>query len=552
LAGTPGDGLNNNTSAPSVSRSTFLDVLPASCDVLRDYQREQLTKLAEAIRNGIRRIIVQAPTGAGKTHLIAAICAAAVAMGLRVLVLATRTRLVRQIHERLEQFHVGHGVIAAELRGMLDWFQLVQVAGVDTLHRRCMVDQRMPLPFADVVLFDECHHAAAESRLRLIESYPTALLVGFTATPARKSGRPLSDVFDVLIPGLTIPELIQMRMLVRPRVFCVPIVTQTELDALKTDMEGDYQSGATGKLMSKPKLIGDVRENLLRIAPDKKTLIFAVNKAHGQGLTEELQRVGIAAELLTDQDDEETREAVIERLERGDTTVVVNCFLMAYGVDIPCVECIVLARPTRSVVMYLQMVGRGLRTAPGKESCIVIDHGRVVENLGRPTDEFEWSLEAGGNVNKQATEAQSRKQVDERPRTCGDCSYTWAVSEEGSRCPNCGWTPKPRAKSIAVEAADLVELDSELSTAPSPFSPTVQQFFREALGDYIRSKPDVWTNTPNKARAASWHATRERFEIGADRIPSIYWELGPTEPTAETRGWLKYRRIKFARSRALA
>lgn len=529
---------------------TFLDALPAECHVLRDYQRQQIDDVRRAIHAGFRKILVQAPTGAGKTHKIASIALAAHRANLRVLILATRTRLVRQIHERLEQFGVPHGVIAAALRGMTDNFQTVQIASADTLYRRCIVDEHMILPAADIVIFDEAHLAGADSRLKILEQYPNALVFGFTATPARKSGRGLSEVFETLILGPKIPALIEKHMLVPVRIFSVPVVTKEALRELPNDNTGDYQTGELGKLMSSPKITGDVLQNWLRIANGKRTLLFAVNKAHGQSLVDEFLRAGIAAELLTDNDDEETREEVIARLEKGQTTVVVNCFLMAYGVDIPAVECIVLARPTRSVVMFLQSVGRGLRPAPGKESCILIDHGRVVENLGRPTDDFGWTLDDERNINKDAAETQARQNADERPRTCPECSYLWVVSEEGSACPGCGWKPTPIPKRITASDANLVELDAANESAISPANPVVQQFFQEALGDYIRLKPHVWKETPNKARAASWHAVKEKFGLSVDKIPSNFWRVEPITPTPATVGWLKYRRIRFAKSHA--
>ena len=174
----------------------ILEALPPACDVLRDYQHEQLRAVSQAMRAGDRRILAQLATGGGKTHEIASIALAAHTAEQRVLILATRTRLVRQIHERLEAFAVPHGVIAAELPGMLDHFQQIQVASADTLYRRCIADERMHLPPADVVIFDEAHLAAAESRLALLARYSGALLVGFTATPARKSGAPLREAFE--------------------------------------------------------------------------------------------------------------------------------------------------------------------------------------------------------------------------------------------------------------------------------------------------------------------------------------------------------------------
>ena len=528
----------------------FLDSLPAACDALRPYQRDGLAQIAEAMRDGERRILRQLPTGGGKTHEIAAVTLCAVTQQLRVLILATRTRLVRQIHERLEAFGVPHGIIAAELRGMFDAFQFVQVASADTLYRRCLGDGAMPLPAADVVIFDEAHLAAADSRLAILEQYPNALRLGFTATPARKSGKSLSMAFDRLILGPSILELIREGSLVRPRIFSVPVVSRAELKALPKDAAGDYAEGAVGTLLSQPKLVGDVIENWLSIAAGRRSIVFACNKAHGASLVEGFGRAGIAAEILTDQDDEAMREEVIGRLESGHTRVLVNCFLMAYGVDVPTVECIVLARPTRSLPMYLQMVGRGMRPAPGKDHFVLIDHGRVVENLGVPTLDFGWSLDDSRNVSKEA-EARTRSSSVEQPRTCPECHHAWLVSEEGSGCKLCGWAPMPTARGVKVESAMLAELDVDAEAqGPTVHSPEVEQFFREALGDAARRDPAKWNATPNKCRAAAWHAMRERFGLSEQKIPGRYWSMEPATASPGTAGWLTHRRIKFARSRS--
>ena len=530
--------------------ASFLDSLPIACAALRPYQRQGIAEIAQAVRDGERRILRQLPTGGGKTHEIGAITLCAYGQQLRVLILATRTRLVRQIHERLEAFGVPHGIIAAELRGMFDAFQFVQVASADTLYRRCLGDGVMPLPAADVVIFDEAHLAAADSRLAILEQYPNALRLGFTATPARKSGKSLSMAFDRLILGPSILELIRAGSLVRPRIFNVPVVSPAELKALPKDAAGDYAEGAVGQLLSRPKLIGDVIENWLVIAAAKRTIVFACSKAHGASLVEGFGRAGIAAEILTDQDDEETREGAIERLESGQTRVLVNCFLMAYGVDVPAVECIVLARPTRSLPMYLQMVGRGMRPAPGKDYFVLIDHGRVVENLGLPTSDFGWNLDDTRNVNREA-EKRARTKTVEQPRTCPDCHHTWLVSEDASGCKLCGWAPAPTAKAVKVQSATLTELDVDAEAhGPNAHSPEVEQFFREALGDAARRNPAKWHATPNKCRAAAWHAMRERFGLPEQQIPGRYWSMQPETPSAQVAGWLTHRRIKYARSRS--
>lgn len=529
---------------------SFLDSLPPACEVLRPYQRQQLADVAGSLRSGVRRLLVQLPTGGGKTVEIGAIVLAASLAGLRVLILATRTRLVSQIRERLDTFDVRYGVIAASLPALNNAAMGVQVASADTLYRRCVVDERRPLPAADIVIFDEAHLAVADSRLKVLDSYPDAIRLGFSATPARKSGRGLGAAFEQIVAGPTIGELIAMGMLVRPRIFNTPIVSADELKALPKTA-GDFSEGALGALLARPKLVGDVVSNWLRLAAGRRTVIFACNKAHGQQLTQELCRTGVAAELLTDQDEEDQREAVIARLEAGTTTVVVNCFLMSYGTDIPAVECIVLARPTRSLVMYLQMIGRGLRPAPGKDHCLVIDHGRCVENLGLPTSDHPWSLDEARNVNRDASERMSRRSVTEKPRTCPECAHMWLVSELGNACTQCGWVPSVCAKAIGYQEAELTELD-EQNARIRLRSPEVSQFFGEALCWYLNRWPDRWREKPKSGRWWAWSKARERFKLGDVQAPKYVWEGPPLDTSHGTSGWLKSRQIAWAKRRSVA
>ncbi len=530
----------------------WLDALPADADCLRDYQRGQIADISTEMHAGHTRILAQAPTGAGKTHIIATVVMAAAAAELRVLVLATRTRLIRQIHERLEAFDIRHGVIAAPLPGLRNYSARIQVASVDTLYRRAIVDTKIPLPSADVVIFDEAHLATAETRLRLLESYPSAIRIGFTATPARKSGKSLCAAFDCLIMGPTIKALTAAGVLVPTRIFNTPLVSTKELRSIPKDNDNDFKVAPLGEMLSRPKLIGDVVSNWLRIANGKRSLCFAVNKAHGDALLESFRQQGIAAEMLTDADDEEIREEVLDRLEAGTTSVVINCFLLAYGVDVPAVECIILARPTRSLTMFLQMVGRGLRAAPGKTHCIVIDHGHVVEHLGMPQSDFEWSLDPNTNVNTKATQASTRKAATEALRTCGECSEIWLTSEQGHACPSCGWAPRPRAKAVAFVEAELAELADD-EDQPTPHDQRVICFYREACGWYARRNPDKWTATPKKVRWGAWCETRAKFRFAESvKKPGRYWDLLPFGPSTEVSGWLQHRIIKFARARSKA
>jgi len=362
----------------------------------------------------------------------------------------------------------------------------------------------------------------------------------------------LGSAFDCLIQGPSIRELTAAGTLVPLRIFNTPVVTPKELRSLPKDTDNDFATAALGALLAKPKLVGDVVSNWRRIANGRRTLCFAVNKSHAAALLDSFRRDGVAAELLTDQDDESTREEVIGRLESGATSIVVNCFLMSYGVDIPTLECIVLARPTRSLTMYLQMVGRGMRPAPGKANCIVIDHGHVVETLGLPQTDFGWTLEADRNVSTEALKANSRKSTQEQPRTCKECSALWLTSEQGNACPSCGWTPAPKSKPISVQEADLEEL-ADPEKLLLPHDQQVVQFFQESCAWYARRWPDRWRAKQNSGRWWAWSKTREKFQIGETvKMPSGYWQAEPLPPSPEVSGWLQYRMIRWARSKARA
>lgn len=531
----------------------WLDTLPAVADCLRSYQRAQVEQVGRAMRAGYRRILVQAPTGAGKTHEIASIVAAAAEAGIPVLILATRTRLVRQLHERLQAFGIRHGVIAASLPELRNYSARVQVASVDTLHRRSVLDRHIPMPSAGLVVFDEAHLATAETRLGILDHYAQAIRIGFTATPARKSGRSLGTAFDCLILGPPIRALTAAGMLVPLRIFNTPLVTAGELKALPKDNENDYQPTALGDLLARPKLVGDILENWLRIAKGKRTLLFCVNKTHGAALLAEFLQHGVKAEILTDQDDERTREDAVGRLARGETHIVVNCFLLAYGVDVPGVECIVLARPTRSLTMYLQMVGRGLRPSvdTGKRDCILIDHGHVVTNLGLPSSDFGWTLEEARNVNREALE-RARSVTPEATRTCRQCAALWLTSEQGNACPECGWMPAPKSKPIGVRQADLAEMADDAKPT-SAADLRVVSFYREACGWYAKRWPERWRAKQNSGRFASWKNTAEKFGFpDSVRMPSSFWDMAPLPGGLEVSGWCQHRLIKRARSRARA
>jgi hypothetical protein len=201
-----------------------------------------------------------------------------------------------------------------------------------------------------------------------------------------------------------------------------------------------------------------------------------------------------------------------------------------------------------------------MRPAPGKEFFLLIDHGRVVENLGLPTADFGWNLDDTRNVNREA-EARSRSDTVEKPRTCPECNHVWLVSEQGSACEVCGWAPAPKAKPIVAEQVNLAELDTEQTEQLTPYSPSVMEFYRMACGWDMKRSGTLWKgadlatgkSNANKRRWVAWLRTRERFEFAVDtRMPGALWNLGPLEPSTEAAGWLKYNLIRYARGKGRA
>lgn len=526
---------------------TWLDELPVDiAGILREYQHGMIVGARDCIRRGVRRVLLQAHTGSGKSVVITAIVAAAVAAGLRVLILATRTKLVKQLHGHMTSKGIQHGIVAAAMPGFINWSRQVQIASQQTLYRRCLAGQKMPLPMAEVVLYDEAHLATSRTNKALLDCYQNAWVFGFTATPAKTNGGSLREHFDELLIGPSYDELVNGGHLVRPIIYNIPLLSKQELTSIKKDpVSGEFQASDAARVMNRPKLVGDVVQNWLRISNGEKTIVFACDKGHAVELLTDFRRAGVPSEMLTDKDEETTRDAVMERLEKGDTQVVINCFLMSYGVDIPCVECIVLARPMRSIVLYRQAGGRGSRPFPGKTHYKLIDHGRVKESLGRPDYDIEWTLDGNFNHNKAAAEkaAKEYKKTDEMQRTCGECACEWIASEQGNDCPACGWTFIPKAKPVQVQQAELVAGKDDSADWKE-----MDAFHAEACQWYANRWPDRWQSKPASGRFWAWSQTRKKFKRPDDeRIPRRYWEHAPRPPGPVTDGYLKSQQIAWAK-----
>lgn len=514
---------------------------------LRPYQIELIDAIRSAIKRGVRRIIAQCATGGGKTVVASHILAGVDKAGKHGLFLLPRRELTFQSERKLIAVHVYPGIIMAGSRG--DLTKRIQLASFDTLHSRAVKRKKIEFPPADFVIVDECHLSAADTRRHIIAQYPNAILIGLTATPAGTNGRCLGDLYDELILSWPTQRMVDEGYLVDARYFAP---SEPDWKKLKVSKKtGDYSDKSAGAEMSKPKLVGEVVDNWLRIASDRRTIVFCVTREHARFVLEEFKKHGIKTDYVDLHTRRTERKKIFERLENGETQVLVNVFIATFGLDVPPVSCVVIARPTRSLVVYHQMGGRGLRPvyADGmpldtaddrlmaiacsmKPDCIVIDHSGVVLRHGRLTDPVPWQLKYDGTISE-VKRAEQEKSEAPKEIKCSQCGYVFIMSHF---CPQCGAEIIERGKPYPTYSANLEEVlprDGNRANQKTPMDEK-REFFAQALG-YAQRKG--FKNVESFARSKYL----AKFGVKAPR------EMSSVEPTGRSEiitGWIKHEGIK--------
>jgi len=355
---------------------------------LWQYQLDVIAELGHERAAGKRCILMVAPTGGGKTVIGAAIIKQAIEEFKDVLVLAHRREIIGQTSKKLFDQEIAHGIIQAGMEKFLRPMERVQIASVQTLTARAVRSNRMELPKAELLLIDEAHHTPASTYRKIIEAYPEATLLGLTATPCRGDGRGLGGIFETIVETPQVAELIEGGYLVRTRVYA-PVIP--DLKGVKVQA-GDYNERQLAERMDRPKLIGDIVTHWLKYSERRRTVAFTVNVGHSIHLKEEFVKSGVRAEHIDATTPKAEREATLARLASGEIELVTNCMVLTEGWDMPEVGACILARPTRKMGLYRQMIGRVLRPAPNKADAIVLDHSGAVFRHGFAEDHVEWTL----------------------------------------------------------------------------------------------------------------------------------------------------------------
>lgn len=422
---------------------------------LRPYQEAAFAQLRERMAANVRRLLLVAPTGAGKGTLLAFMIARAVAKGKRVLFVVAGRQLVDEFSQRIEkQFGVQHGVLmAGHWRRNPVW--PVQVASVDTL--ASMLRRGEALPPADLVIVDEADLARADRFEKPLAAFPDAFVIGVTATPVRADGKGLGSLFAELIVAATPRELIVQGFLsdYDGLVFESSLDAEAMKLAARSD-EGAKRAYAELSASKREMLNGDIVEKWHAFAAGRRTVGFAMTREHSRQIVERFNAerhhgAPIArAEHVDGEMAWDVRQGIVARIKSGETQIVSNVGILGRGVDIPCLEVCAFWRPTASVALFLQQAGRVLRTSPetGKRDALYLDHVGNVQRHGLPDDDRRWSLADG--IIRDADE-------DEKPvatRTCAKCRAVYLARKLA--CPRCGAMPevKPRQQEI-VEVADV-------------------------------------------------------------------------------------------------
>lgn len=404
---------------------------------LRPYQSDIVSQCRTAFREGERKVAVQLATGGGKTVLGSFMVQGSSQRGLVCWWLVHRRELIRQASATFYDMGISHGVIAGGHAS--DPLNRVQVASIQTIARRLDT-----LPPPDLIVFDETHHIGAAQWSDVFARFPNAYVLGLTATPWRLDGRGLGNWYGRMVQGPSVAELIEAGSLSRYRLFAP---SQPDMAGVETQA-GDFKQRQLSQIMDKPSITGDAVQHYQTLCDGKRAVAFGVSIEHSRNIAASFAAVGISADHVDGQMDHGERDRAVARFVSGETLVLCNADLFGEGFDVPAIEAAILLRPTQSLSLYLQQVGRALRPAAGKDHAIILDHAGNSLRHGLPDDDREWSLED--------REKKKRAAASDSPvRQCLKC---FRVYRPQKQCPACGHETAPTPREIEQREGALVEV----------------------------------------------------------------------------------------------
>jgi superfamily II DNA or RNA helicase len=387
---------------------------------LRPYQNEAIEKLRTSIANGNKRIILCAPTGAGKTVIFSEMCRSAIAKGKTVMIVTDRVELLTQSGGALNRFKIAPEYIQATTTHLNRYS--IYVAMVETIYRRLSQPKYLELfKRLDLIIFDEAHKQTFSKLMPFVNA--NTIIIGATATPYRQGNQEsLDKYYTEIVNVVDVQDLIKQGYLAKPSYFGVKV----DLQGIKT-VAGEYDSASLGAMYSASQQYKGVLKNYKRLANGKKTLIFCTNIASSIELCAEFKAHGVPIMHVDASTNPVERRNALNWYKVTPNAVLSNVGLFTTGFDEPSTECIILYRATKSVPLFLQMCGRGSRTGPNKDGFRIIDFGNNILTHGFWDDPREWSL------NKK----EKKKDGNAPVKMCQNCGAL--VSASTKVCTYCGY-----------------------------------------------------------------------------------------------------------------
>lgn len=486
---------------------------------LRDYQEKSISLLKQSFRAGKTRPILELPTGAGKTVILAHIVARSLDKGHKVLFVVPYISLIEQTIRSFEAQGLPTAGVIQGNHELTDSKKRLQIASVQTLTRRKISDYGL-------ILIDECHiqYTGFLNHLKTI----TTPVVGVTAT-AYSVG--LGHHYNNLIQPITMYDMIEQGYL------CSYIAYSTS----KPDMtnvkinNGDYATGESSEAMTKPQIMGDIISTWLKLGENSPTICFAVDVKHANYLGSEFDKINVSNQVITAKTPMDVREIIFAEFKKGKIKLLINVGTLIAGFD-SIVHCIIHARPTKSQIVWKQSFGRGCRVSDGKERLILLDHAGNCENLGFPEDYSIDELDTGDK--KAASERRAKELGDALPKPCPKCGFV--KPPKISECEQCGFKPRI-TENVEVLDGELQQVSGKKKTEKATMADK-QAFYSELQGFQTEMR------FKNKTYSDGYLAHLYRSKFGV--WPRGLKDGSSCEPSESTRGYIKSRQIAFAKSKS--
>lgn len=488
---------------------------------LRPFQAAAIQQLREGLMTGFNRQMLYSPTGSGKSVMAVGLIKGARMKNKRVAFLVNRVQLVEQMSGHLRNYGVSHGIIQGE--NTRRDYENVLVCSIQTIAKR-------GIPDVDFIIIDEGHSVAGSKDYRgIIETFAGKPVIALSASPfARGLGKDYEKLggplFERMVVAASIQELISDGYLVDCDIYAPGEPDMTGFKQIRNRFgELDYSDMDVGDAADKPELIGDIVKHWFKHARGTPTVVFASNIAHSKHIVEQFLGAGVAAEHIDCYDDTDERRAVLKRFESGETTIISNASLLAEGWDAPFCQTLILARPTRSLIRYIQMAGRVLRPSEGKTRALILDHSGSVKHLGFPTDDLPLELDNG-----KPKKAGASKPKDRLPRACPACAYM----KTAHICPACGFAPE---KQNTVETADGDLVKQTRGKKTKATQAEKQQFYSELLG---------YQAATGCSDGRLSHLYKAKFDCWPRGLAQL-----ACEPSRELRSFITSQNIRYAKSK---